>query len=76
MNYKTTLIDLNPDKYTQHSCYYPFMVRLNRYDGSYNTLDDLSSKICFLNKTENVNLYVFNMVTGKNESKTRTKNIS
>ena len=44
--------------------------------GSCNTLNDLSNKIYFPNKTENLNLSVFNMITGKNESKTLTKHIS
>ena len=39
-------------------------------------LDDLSNKICVPNKTEDLNLSVFNMITGKDESKTLTKYIS
>ena len=45
------------------------MIVLDRYNGIYNTLDDLSSKICVTNKTKNVNLNLFNMITGINESK-------
>ena len=33
-------------------------------------------KVCVPNKTEDLNLSVFNMITGINESKTLTKNIS
>ena len=32
-------------------------------------------KVCVLNKTEDLNLSIFNMITGINESKTLTKYI-
>ena len=44
--------------------------------GSCNTLNDLSNKVCALNETEDLNLNMFNMLTGINESKTLTKHIS
>ena len=44
--------------------------------GSCNTLNDLSNRICVPNKTEGLNLNVFNMIAGINESKTLTKHIS
>ena len=56
--------------------YYPFTVKLDRCVGSCNTLNDLSNKVCVPNKTEDLNLSVFNMITGINESKTLTKHIS
>ena len=37
---------------------------------------DLSNKVYVPNKTEDLNLSVFNMITGVNESKTLTKHIS
>ena len=40
---------------------------LDKCIGSCNTLIDSSSKICVLNKTEDLNIYIFNMITGKNE---------
>ena len=43
---------------------------------SCNTLNDLSNKVCVPNKTEDLNLSVINMITGKNELKTLTKHIS
>ena len=43
---------------------------------SCNTLNDLSNKVCVPNKTEDLNLNVFNMITGINELKTLTKHIS
>ena len=52
------------------------MVKLDRCVGSCNTLNDLSNKVCVPNKTEDLNLSVFNMITGINELKTLTKHIS
>ena len=46
------------------------MVKLGRCDGSYNTLNDLSNKVYVPNKTEGLNLTMFNMITGIDESKT------
>ena len=37
--------------------------------GSCNTLNDLSKKVCVPNKTEDLSLSLFNMITGINESK-------
>ena len=45
--------------------YYPYSVQLDRSFGSYNTLNDLSNKVCAPYKTEDLNLSVFNMITGK-----------
>ena len=50
--------------------YYPFAVNLDLYVGSCNTLNDLSNKVCVTNEPEDLNLSVFNMITGINESKT------
>ena len=41
-------------------------VKLDRCVGSRNTLNDLSNKSCVPNKTEDLNLSVFNMITGIN----------
>ena len=54
----------------------PLTVKLDRCVGSYHTLKDLSNKECVPNKTEDLNLSVFNMITGINESKKLTKHIS
>ena len=67
---KTTLADLNPDEYNQGLRYYPFMINLNRYHGSCNALNDLSSKIYVPKKAEDLNINVFNMIIGIDESKT------
>ena len=71
-----TLIDLHPNEYSQEFHYYPFEVKLDRCVGSCNTLNKLSNKVCVPIKTENLNLSVFNMITGINESKSSTKHIA
>ena len=64
-----TLINLHPNEYSQEFHYFQFEVKLDRYVGSCNTLNDLSNKVHVPNKTENLNLSVFNMITGINEYK-------
>ena len=70
-----TLINLNPNEYGWEFHYYPRSVKLDRFAGSCNTINDLSNKVCVPNKTEHLNLNVFNMIIGINESKTLTKHI-
>ena len=71
-----TLINLYPNEYSQEFHYYPFAVKLDRSLGSSNTLNDLSNNVCVPNKTEDLNLSVFNMIPGINEPKALTKHIS
>ena len=71
-----TLINLHPNLHTQGLCYYPFAVNLDRCGGSCNTVNDLSNKACVPNETEDLNLRIFIMITGINESRTLTKHIS
>ena len=71
-----TLINLHPNEYSHEFHCYPFSVKLDRCFGSCNTLNDLFSKVWIPNKTEDLNLSVFNMITGINESKTLIKHLS
>ena len=71
-----TLINLHPNKYSQEIHYYLFGVKLDKCVESCNTLNDLSNKVCVPNKAEDLNLSVFNMITGINELETLTKQIS
>ena len=70
-----THINLHPNEYSQEFHYYPLPVKLDRCVGSFNTLN-LSNKVCVTNKTEDLHLSMFNMITGINEWKTLTKHIS
>ena len=58
-----TLINLHRNKYTQGLRKYLFAFKADRYVGSFNTLNDLSNKVYVPNKTEDLNLCVFNMIT-------------
>ena len=51
------------------------MVKLDTCVGSCNTLNYLSNKLSVPNKTEDSNIHVFNLMTGKNESEIFTKDI-
>ena len=44
-----TLINLHPNEYSQESHYYPFVVKLDRFVGSCNTLNDLFNIVCVMN---------------------------
>ena len=50
------LINLHPNEHSQEFCYYPFSAKLDRCAGKYDTLNDLSNKVCVPNKTEDLNL--------------------
>ena len=67
-----SLIDLNSVGLN----YYSFMISLDKCNGSCNSVDDLSVKICVPNKTKSVNVKVFNMASKINETKILTKHIS
>ena len=70
-----TLINLDPNEYSQELHYYPFAAKLDRCVASCNILYDLSNKVCVPNKTEDLNLSVFNMIKRIKESKTLTKRL-
>ena len=46
-----TLINVHPNEYTQGLHCFPLAFNLDRCLGSCNTLNDLSNKVCVLNKT-------------------------
>ena len=60
------LINLHPNKYSQEFDYYLLAVKLDRCVGTCDTLDDLSNKVCVANKTEDLNLKLFNMIKSTN----------
>ena len=66
--FKSTLIDLYPIELN----YYPFMISLDKCNGSCNIL---YPKICVPKKIKDLSVKVFNMITNKNEAKTITKHI-
>ena len=56
--------------------YYPFMISLEKCKVSCNVVDVLSTKICVPNKTKEVRIKLFSMVTRIYEGKTLVKHIS
>ena len=70
------LINLHPVNYSQDFQYYLSAANKDRCIGSCNFLNDLSKEVCVPNKTEDLNISVFNMITEKNESKILTKDRS
>ena len=70
------LINLHSNECSQEFHCYPFAAKLDKFAGNCNTFNDLSNKAFVSNKTEDLNLRVFNMIAGINESKTLTKHIS
>ena len=52
------------------------MVSLDKYNGSCNAIDDLSTKICVPSETKDVNVKVFGMITRINEVKSLVKHFS
>ena len=59
---RPTVISQNPYKYNLGLRYYPFMVNLNIYNGSCNTLNDPSDRIFVPNKIKGIDLSVFNTI--------------
>ena len=58
-----SLINLYPNEYSQELHYYPHAVKVDRCVRSFNTFNDLSNKVCVPSKSEDINIYVFNMIT-------------
>ena len=57
------LINLHPNEYCQEFFYHLFTINLDRCVGSCNTLNDLSYKVCVVNKTKDLNLSNFTWIT-------------
>ena len=66
------LIDLNLFEFK----YYSFMISLDICNGSCNSVNNLSMRICIPSKRKDVKVKVFNMITSRNKAKTLVKQIS
>ena len=59
-----TLIDLNSIELN----YYPFTISIDNCSGSFNVVDDVSTKICVPSETKDANVNkVFSMITRMND---------
>ena len=56
--------------------YYPFLIKLDKYNRNFNPVNDLSMRMCVPSKTKDVNVKVFNMIKKGNEAKTPAKHNS
>ena len=66
---RPTLIYMN----TNELKYYPFIINLNKCNGSYNVL---SPKICFPEEKTEISVKVFNVIRNKDEAKAVREHIS
>ena len=66
---RPSLIDLNPFELQ----YYPFMISLDKCNGSYSLI---VKNICYKKKKNNEAFKAFNMVTNENGAKTMVKHVS
>ena len=62
---RPTIINMNTDK----NLFYPFTVSVNRCRGSCNTVDNPYARVCVPNKVKNINVKVFNLMSGVNETR-------
>lgn len=62
------LVNLHPNECNQKFHYYSFVVKLFRYVGGCNNFNDLSYKVCVANKTDDLYISVFNMITETSKS--------
>ena len=66
-----TLIGLNSVEFN----YYSFMISLDKFHGSCNVVDDLSTKICVPSKTKGIDFIIFKMIAKINEAKALVKHV-
>ena len=62
---RPALIEVNSNE----TPFYPFTVGFNKCGGSCNTTDDLYTWVCVPNKVTNMNIKVFNLMSGINETR-------
>ena len=69
---RPTLIDLNPVQFN----YFPFMIILDKCNGSCNNVDCLSAKVWVPSEAKCVYVKVFNMITRIHEAKSLIRHFS
>ena len=58
---RPTLIDLIPVELKR----YPFIINLDEFSGSYNSVDDLSTNMNICINASDINVKVYNIITNK-----------
>ena len=62
---RAEIINLNSNQ----PLFYPHSIKINRWKGSCNTINDLYAKICVPDVIKNTNIKVFNLVSRTNETR-------
>ena len=62
---RAEIINLNSNQ----PLFYPHSIKINRWKGSCNTINDLYAKICVPAEIKNTNIKVFNLVSRTNETR-------
>ena len=59
------IIETNPDE----PVFFPYSIKINRFSGSCNNLNDPFAKLCVPDIVKNINVKVYNLMTRINETK-------
>ena len=59
------IINLN----TNEPTFYPYIIKINKFKGSCNTISDPYAKLCFPENIENTNVKAFNLMSRTNETR-------
>ena len=62
---RPTLVNINP----YETLFFLFTVSAKKCNGSCNTIDDLYARVCLPNKVKNMNVTVFNLISGVKETR-------
>ena len=54
---------------TNNPVFYPFSIKVNKYSGNCNNINDPCARLCVPDVVKNINLKVFNLVSWSNQTK-------
>ena len=54
---------------TNEPRFYPYSIKINKYKGSCNTINDAYAKICVRGNIKNTNVKAFNLMSKTNETR-------
>ena len=62
---RSEIINVN----TNQPMFYPYSIKVNKCKGSCNTINDPYAKLCVSDTIKNINVKVFNLMSGTNETR-------
>ena len=62
---RSEMIDINSNEPT----FYPYIIEVNKYNGSCNNINNPYSKLCVLDVVKNINFKIFNVMLRTNEAR-------